>query len=164
VELSEANIDDCAHPESIVDAIGYVFDNGIDKASCYKSRPDHVCNYSKACNGATLGGFTVPHTRNETLLASWVVQYGPIAATIDASQQSFQFYSSGVYDEPNCSQTNLDHAITIVGYGNENGNDYWLLKNSWGMTWGDKGYIKMSRNKNNQCGIATNTAYPIIVS
>jgi len=71
----------------------------------------------------------------------------------------------GIYDDPKCKNeyTDLDHAILVVGYGNtENGTDYWLVKNSWSMDFGDKGYIKMVRNKDNQCGIASQASYPLV--
>ena len=85
---------------------------------------------------------------------------------VDGTHSSFQFYSSGVYDEPACSQQYIDHSFVLVGYDTFNNGtvsqDYYIAKNSWGETWGMKGYIWMSRNKNNQCGIANTGSYPLV--
>ncbi|KAF4518363.1 hypothetical protein B566_EDAN007090 [Ephemera danica] len=69
-----------------------------------------------------------------------------------------------VYYEPQCDSQQLDHGVLVVGYGTEetNGQDYWLIKNSWGEQWGDKGYVRMARNRDNHCGVATQASYPLV--
>jgi len=81
----------------------------------------------------------------------------PVSIAIEADQRSFQGYKSGVLTS-GCG-TKLDHAVLAVGYGTENGNDYWLVKNSWGTSWGLSGYIKIGRN-DNQCGVLSQPLYP----
>ena len=73
----------------------------------------------------------------------------------------WQSYKSGVFSDPDCSSSEVDHSLTIVGYGTEGGKEYYLAKNSWGTTWGENGYVKIARNANNMCGIATMASYPL---
>ncbi|KAK8888635.1 hypothetical protein M9Y10_033367 [Tritrichomonas musculus] len=89
------------------------------------------------------------------------VQIGPVAVAIDASNWSFQLYNSGIYDEPNCISSKLDHGVGCVGYGSEDGTKYWIVRNSWGTSWGENGYIRMIW-KDNQCGIASMACIPSV--
>ncbi|KAJ9584494.1 hypothetical protein L9F63_021163, partial [Diploptera punctata] len=74
-------------------------------------------------------------------------------------ERKFIIYS--IYCDPECTTQMLDHGVLVVGYGHVACTDYWLVKNSWSEDWGDNGYIKMCRNKNNNCGIATQASYPL---
>jgi len=136
---------------------------GIDTEKSYPYEAmDGNCRFNPRNIGATVKNYSDIKAGDELALTEAIANVGPISVAIDASHESFQFYSSGVYDEPNCSNVNVDHTLTIVGYGTMNGKDYYICKNSWGTEWGDKGYVLMSRNKNNQCGIANMASYPIV--
>ncbi|MCI4382396.1 hypothetical protein PGIGA_G00014470 [Pangasianodon gigas] len=137
--------------------------NGIDTEKSYPYEATcGDCRFNPATVGATCTGYVIIKSGDEKALQEAVATIGPISVAIDAGHMSFQFYISGIYDEPDCSSTEMNHAVLVVGYGTEDGRDYWLVKNSWGLVWGDEGYIKMSRNKNNQCGIATYAVYPLV--
>lgn len=172
VSLSEQNLVDCSGDEGnqgcnggLMDsAFQYIKENkGIDTEDSYPyTARDGSCHFKKSDVGATVTGFVDIPSGDEDALKQAVATIGPISIAIDASHESFQSYESGIYDEPECSSDQLDHGVLIVGYGSEDGSDYWLVKNSWGPTWGTKGYIKMSRNNNNQCGVATQASYPLV--
>merc|ERR1711904_409980 len=100
---------------------------------------------------------------SESALLDAVSNVGPVSVAIEADQMSFQLYSSGVLTG-NCG-TNLDHGVLAVGYGTDSGSDYWKVKNSWGSTWGDQGYIMLQRGKQQnggQCGILLSASYPTL--
>lgn len=170
VSLSEQNIVDCSHSfgnngcnGGLMDnAFKYIIQNhGIDTEGSYPyTARVGQCKFSSHNVGAQLTSYAdVPSGDEKALLAAASKQ--PVSVGIDASHSSFQFYSTGVYHEPQCSSRRLDHGVLVVGWGNLNGDDYWIVKNSWGETWGQKGYILMARNKNNNCGIATAASYPV---
>jgi len=171
VSLSEQNLVDCSTSFGnmgcegglMTQAMEYIISTGgIDTESSYPyTAEDGNCQYNAANSGATLKSYNNVNQGDEKGLQTAVSQ-GPTSVAIDASQSSFQFYSSGVYNEPACSTSQLDHGVLAIGWGNDpSGGDYWLVKNSWGTSWGQQGYIWMSRNKNNQCGIATMATLPV---
>ena len=89
----------------------------------------------------------------------------PVSIAIEADQKEFQLYKSGVFTGT-CG-TKLDHGVLVVGYGSQQDGDFYLIKNSWGTSWGDGGYIKLGRGKqyNNgdgQCGMLLQGSYPIL--
>ena len=172
VSLSEQNLIDCSTSQGnqgcnggLMDqAFQYVISNGgldTEDSYPYTATGPNNCQYNPSNSAETLSSFTDVSQGDENALAQAVMQQ-PTSVAIDASQPSFQSYTGGVYYEPNCSSTSLDHGVLAVGYGtDDSGNDYWLVKNSWGTDWGMNGYIQMSRNKNNNCGIATAASYPV---
>ncbi|XP_078619392.1 procathepsin L-like [Branchiostoma floridae x Branchiostoma japonicum] len=173
VSLSEQNLLDCSRRFGNRGCMGGLMDQafryiksngGIDTEECYPymAKDEKVCDYKSSCSGATLSSYTDIKAMDEMALMQAVGTVGPVSVAIDASHKSLRFYKSGIYDEPECSSTKLDHGVLAVGYGSMDGMDYWLVKNSWGSAWGDMGYVKMSRNKKNQCGIATKASYPVV--
>ena len=146
------------------DAFQYIKENnGIDTEASYPYvARDERCRFNSANVGATDTGYVDVRHDDESALQEASATIGPISVAIDASHSSFQMYSSGVYYEPSCSTTQLDHGVLVVGYGTHNGEAYWLVKNSWGTDWGMNGYIMMSRNRQNNCGIASEASYPTV--
>lgn len=172
VSLSEQNLVDCStsfgnhgcHGGLMDQAFKYIKANGgIDTEESYPYKAeDDRCHFNPRSVGANEKGYVDITPGSEEDLAMAVATVGPISVGIDASHETFQFYSHGVYNEPGCDASALDHGVLVVGYGTEDGKDYWLVKNSWGEKWGLDGYIKMSRNMHNQCGVASTASYPVV--
>jgi cathepsin L len=173
VSLSEQNLMDCSRSYGNVGCNGglmdgafkYIINNqGIDSEASYPytGYTSYNCQYSPTNKAASITGYKDIPSGSESGLKNAVGIRGPVSVAIDASQPSFQYYKGGVYYDSRCSSTSLDHGVLVVGYGTGTGGDYWIVKNSWGPGWGVQGYIYMSRNKNNNCGIATDASFPIV--
>jgi cathepsin L len=172
VSLSEQNLVDCSQKFGNMGCDGGLMDqgfqyikanHGLDTEASYPyTAQDNRCKFSANNVGATDTGFTDIPQGDEASLTAALATVGPISVAIDASQPSFQFYSSGVYTEQFCSSVMLDHGVTAVGYGTLGDKDYYIVKNSWGVSWGMEGYILMARNADNRCGIASEASYPLV--
>lgn len=170
VSLSEQELVDCDKTYNdgcgggLMDyAFQFVIDNhGIDTEDDYPYLgQERTCNKQKLRRHVvSIDGYVDVPANNEKLLLQAVANQ-PVSVGISGGERAFQLYSKGVFTGP-CS-TSLDHAVLIVGYGSQNGVDYWIVKNSWGSRWGMNGYIYMQRNSGNDeglCGINMLASYP----
>lgn len=174
-DLSEQNLVDCSRDEGnqgcnggLMDAaFQYVQDqDGLDDETSYpyEGIDNEPCRYNKDNRAADDTGYKMVPQGDEKALRHALAHVGPVSVAIDAANPSFQFYESGVYYEPKCDPEDLDHGVLAVGFGKEKGEKYWLVKNSWSDQWGDEGYIKMARDRDNHCGIASYAVYPVVTS
>jgi len=164
--LSEQELVDCAGSYGNAGCNGGLMDNAFKYAEAkglcteaaypYTAR-DGTCKASSctlSANSKLAGYKDVTHTEN-ALGAS--VDTQPISVAIEADQSGFQLYKSGVFSGA-CGKS-LDHGVLLVGYGDQSTTPYWKVKNSWGTSWGEAGYIRMVRNQD-ECGIANEPSYP----
>ncbi len=173
VDLSEQELVDCATGISygshgcnggqMEGAFKFIIENGQCALSSYPyTAKDGSCQ--KCSPVAHISSCSDVKPNDQISLKAAVAQQ-PVAIAIEADTRYFQSYSGGVLTSSSCG-TNLDHGVLIVGYGTENGQDYWLVKNSWGTTWGDKGYVKIARSSSTNdpgvCGIAMDPSFPTV--
>lgn len=174
--FSEQNLVDCVsqlHPVcgcggcNLPYAYEYVQLLGINTANDYPTPyqgEEGLCQ-SDMSSAVTITNYNRIAMGDEDRLKEAIATIGPISVSIDASHSSFHSYSSGVYYEPDCCSADSchNHDVLVIGYGtDENDGDYYILQNWWGAGWGEIGYFKLARNRDNHCGIATEAMYPIL--
>jgi C1A family cysteine protease len=170
VSLSEQQLVDCSGPEGnqgcngglMDDAFQYIINNkGLCTEDSYPYTAVTGTCQTTCTPVATISAFSDVPQGNETALYT-AVGSQPVSIAIEADQSGFQLYAGGVYDDASCG-TQLDHGVLAVGYGHDDtsSKDFWIVKNSWGNTWGEAGYIRMVRGKN-QCGLALMASFPTV--
>ncbi|KAK8846156.1 hypothetical protein M9Y10_020161 [Tritrichomonas musculus] len=164
LQFSEQNLVDCAPCYGCgggwADAgCNYVIQ---DQAGQFNSEDDYpytatdgTCTYNAAKGIGKITKLITVSFGNEDDLKEKVATYGVASVSISAGNTPFMSYAGGILDDDDCLFAQIDHAVACVGYGSENGVDYWIVRNSWGTKWGEQGYVRMSRNKSNQCSIAS---------
>ncbi|XP_072449702.1 cathepsin L2-like [Chiloscyllium punctatum] len=169
ISLSEQYLMDCSRAVgnagckggSVLAGFLFIKEKGITSEQSYPyTAKDGNCTFNQNDIVATCKGVQQIPSGSEVDLAAAVATVGPISAGIDAEHRSFMLYKSGIFYEPRCSTTKLDHGILVVGYGTENQKPFWIVKNSWGASWGNRGYVHMAKDLDNNCGIASNAVYP----
>lgn len=176
VSISEQQLVDCSKKYGNLGCKGGLMDNAfqyaIDNGMCSEESYPYTSGVTKTggscskCNPVVeISACADVPPNNQVALKEVVALVGPVSIALDAETKVFQSYKSGVVTSNSCG-TNLDHGVLIVGYGEEDGIKYWLVKNSWGESWGDDGYIKIERSESTNdagiCGIAMQPSFPIV--
>jgi C1A family cysteine protease len=173
VDLSEQELVDCAtgiaygshgcNGGQMEGAFKFIIENGQCSLSSYPyTAKDGSCQKCSAVAHISSCSDVKP---NDQISLKAAVAQQPVAVAISADTRLFQSYSGGVITSSSC-YTSLDHGVLIVGYGTENGQDYWLVKNSWSSSWGIDGYVKIARSSSTNdpgiCGIAKQPSFPSV--
>jgi C1A family cysteine protease len=171
ITLSEQQLIDCStaygdngcNGGMMPDAFGYAIDYGMctEEEDVYEAT-DGNCTY--CLPHAHFDSCKLVQPNNELALQN-ALHNGPVSVAIEADQKAFQFYTGGIIDTPSCG-TNLDHGVLVVGYGTDNGKDYWTIKNSWGPDWGEDGYVRIAKTNrtdySGMCGVAMQPSFPVV--
>ncbi|KAJ6829957.1 oryzain alpha chain-like [Iris pallida] len=171
IALSEQELVDCdtSYNEGcnggLMDyAFQFIIDNGgidTEEDYPYKNRDGRCDTLRKNAKVVSIDSYEDLPENDEQALKKAVANQ-PVSVAIEAGGRDFQLYESGIFSG-SCGLA-LDHGVAAVGYGSENGKDYWIVRNSWGVDWGEAGYLRMERNipqTSGKCGIAVEPSYPV---
>ena len=173
VDLSEQELVDCATGFAysshgcqggiMEGGFKFVIQNGQCSLSSYPyTAKDETC---KTCTALAHISSCSDVKPNDQVSLKGAVSQQPVAVAISADSRIFQSYSGGVITSSSC-YTSLNHGVLVVGYGTENDVDYWLVKNSWGPSWGSAGYVKIQKSSSTNdpgvCGISMQPSFPTV--
>ena len=168
LSLSEQELVDCSGSFGNMGCNGGVMDNAFEFAledgMCSEAEePYHArgARCEKCDSVASFEGcYDVPNNDEESLMKAVAQQ--PVSVAIEADHNVFMFYQGGIIDDVDCGES-LDHGVLAVGYGEENGKKFWIVKNSWGEEWGENGYVRIARDETKKgagvCGIAAQPSF-----
>lgn len=168
LSLSEQELVDCSGSFGNMGCNGglmdYAFEFAVEDGMCSEAEePYHArdAKCDKCASVATFEGcFDVPSNDEESLMKAVAQQ--PVSVAIEADHSVFMFYDGGIIDDASCGES-LDHGVLAVGYGEENGKKFWIVKNSWGAQWGENGYVRIARDETKKgagiCGIASQPSF-----
>jgi len=164
LSVSEQQLVDCAHGTCSGGNMGNAWDTAKDGIMSEEDYPyehkDGECRYNSSQAVASVTGHeSVAHNEHDLEKALYQIGY-PISIAIHAGN-SFHHYKKGIYNDPECVEGKLNHAVLLVGYNKTAPEPYWIVKNSWGKNWGQDGYIHMKMGENN-CGLAKRPVYPVL--
>lgn len=152
----------CTGGGSTYAAFNYVKDNGIESEVSYPYKgTEGSCASDSSSILTRIKNFVKIPANDEEALTQAIATAGPIAVAIDATENLAR-YVGGILDDSICKNDTQNLAVLIVGYGREDHKDYYILKNSWGDKWGEKGYFRLLRNSNNKCAVASMASYPVL--
>eukprot|EP01084_Bolivina_argentea_P302402 521967_1 len=176
VTLSEQQLMDCSQAEGNMGCNGGLMDDAFKYVEssgglCSEEEYPYTAADGKVCKAKTCGtkydpitSYTDVTADSESGLEAAVAE-GPVSIAIEADQKAFQFYSGGVVDG-RCGDR-LDHGVLVVGYGTQDGTKFWKVKNSWGDSWGEDGYVLLCRDCGandgaGECGILMSASFPVV--
>lgn len=170
ISFSEQQLVDCVTEDhgcdggAMDDAFEYVREHGIctETQEPYEAKTDTCVQ----CDSLLTFNTCVDIMSKNQWQLKEAVSRGPVSVGIQADSPIFRYYSGGIITDITCG-TKLNHGVLVVGYGEEKGQKYWLVKNSWGTDWGEKGYVRIARNDSSNdvgvCGIALQASYPSVI-
>ncbi|XP_062888081.1 procathepsin L-like [Mobula hypostoma] len=171
MELSEQSITDCSANNKNYGCRGClsyhafecIRDHGIQthKSYPYKAKKNNKCLFKSNKSVIRIKKFRRFMNNKDKKLVQMVADVGPISVLVHCSHSSWRFYKSGIYDNVNCDKKHIDHFVLLVGYVDQNPKSFWIVKNSWGTSWGENGYLRIIKG-NSMCEINFCAAYPEI--
>ena len=172
MNLSEQQLMDCSKLYGNMGCNGGLMDSAFDYAIDYGMCSDVAVPYTaesgscsssvQDCQKVAFFDYCMDVPANNQVMLRKAVTQMPVSVAIEADTATFQFYKSGILDSTKCGTT-LDHGVVVVGFGEDNGQEYWTVKNSWGSDWGEDGYIRIARSDSTDdagvCGIAMQPSF-----